>query len=252
MSVARLLEAPPELPLPPPSYRNHDDANYVASAVRDIQRIIDAVGISPGWRVLDLGCAAGRLALPLIRLLDPAQGGGYLGMDVKPGAIEWARATISVNYPHMRFEHLDARSGIVNPAGRINQSEVSLPVGNDTIDLVLLSSVFTHMLENGIRRYVSEIARCLKPGGTAYITAFLFDETTWMANSKRRPVWNFQHRLGSLAVHDIERPELAVAMFDDFILRITNESGLSLLALHKDAWGHGGEGGQDILYFKKA
>ena len=249
---ADALEVPSEVPLPPYHFRNSDDASYVPSALTHIRRIVADVGISPRDTVLDIGCAAGRLALPLIQLLDPAQGGGYLGIDVKLGAIEWAQANITRRFPHIRFQHLDARSGTVNPTGGIGQSEVCLPAGTDTVDLVIVSSVFTHMLEEGIRRYVSEIARCLKPGGTFYLTAFLFDTATWTVNPKRSPVWNFKHRMGGVAVHDPGRPEYAVALFEDLIFPIADQSGLSLLSVHKDAYGVGGDGGQDILYFRKA
>ena len=239
------------LSLPPQIFRQHDDADYFPSAVRDIGRIIDEVGISPAHKVLDVGCAAGRLANPLVELLDPAQGGAYLGIDVKPGAIQWAKENITQRHPHIRFQHLDARSGVVNPTGTIEQSEVRFPASDGEIDLITLSSVFTHMITDGIRRYVSEAGRCLRPGGALYFTAFLFDLEAWKACKERKPAWNFAHRHGDVMVHDPKRPEYVAAIFEEFIYQTTSENGLTLHSLYKGAWREGGPGGQDLLFFKK-
>ena len=42
--------------------------------------------------------------------------------------------------------------------------------------LVILTSVFTHMLPDEVENYLKEIARVLKPGGLCFSTFFLINE----------------------------------------------------------------------------
>lgn len=242
----------PDLPLPPRSVRNHDDESYVRSARANIRHIVDSVGILPNHNVLDIGCAAGRLSLPLACLLDSTQGGGYLGLDVKKAAIQWAQENISTRYSHIQFKHLDARSSVMNPTGALEPSHVHLPASDRTFDLVILHSVFTHMLTDGVRHYLSEIARCLKPGGILYFTAMLFDKEAQEACEMGEAAWNFESRLGNVMVFDPKRPELAVALLEEFAYRVTYENGFMLYNLRKGTWREGHRGGQDVLFFKKA
>ena len=51
-----------------------------------------------------------------------------------------------------------------------------LPFADGGFDLVLLKSVFTHMVPDDVRRYLVEISGVLKPGGCSVITFFLLNQ----------------------------------------------------------------------------
>ena len=66
------------------------------------------VGLAPDGSILDVGCGAGRIAIPLTRYLS--QHGRYVGFDVISDAIEWCRANITSRCRNFEFHHLDRRT----------------------------------------------------------------------------------------------------------------------------------------------
>jgi SAM-dependent methyltransferase len=50
------------------------------------------------------------------------------------------------------------------------------PFHDESFDVVLLASVFTHMRSVGVSNYLSEIKRVLRPGGYVLASCFLIDE----------------------------------------------------------------------------
>ena len=125
--------------------------------------------LPPRGIVLDAGCGCGRLARVLVA--DPAVG-GYVGFDCIKASITWCETHIRPASAGKRFEfhHVDARSAEYNPAGRLRAEDVRFPCGTASVDLVVAASLFTHLLEADAIRYLREIARVLKPEGTALLT----------------------------------------------------------------------------------
>ena len=62
-----------------------------------------------------------------------------------------------------------------NPDGAASDSDFSFPFGDAEFDLITLYSVFTHMLTDGVRTYLKEFDRLLRPEGRIFLTAFLED-----------------------------------------------------------------------------
>lgn len=73
---------------------------------------------------------------------------------------------------------------------------LSFPYDNGTFDVALLSSVYTHMCQSGIKRYVHELGRVLRPGGRCLVSAMLMNEATKTAVQAEMTLFNFVHRLG--------------------------------------------------------
>ncbi|UCA50521.1 class I SAM-dependent methyltransferase [Streptomyces sp. WA6-1-16] len=55
------------------------------------------LGVGPAHDVLDAGCGAGRIAVPLTDVLG--EKGSYLGFDIVPHAIEWCSSAMTPKYP---------------------------------------------------------------------------------------------------------------------------------------------------------
>jgi SAM-dependent methyltransferase len=95
-------------------------------------------------RMLDWGCGCGRLTMPFlaVRMADEVH-----GCDVDPEAITWCQAMI--------------------PEGTFRRSDLFPPTSYPTafFDLVVASSVFTHMSRTVQEAWLQELHRIVRPGG---------------------------------------------------------------------------------------
>jgi SAM-dependent methyltransferase len=233
--------------IPPEEMRNHSTEQYLASAVQVISLVDELVGI-PRWaRVLDVGCAAGRLALPLLEHLDEGSGGAYDGFDVKAGRIEWARQHITAFYPAFRFAYIDVANSTLNPSGTLSGSSVRFPYPDGSFDIALLHSVFTHLLPADAWHYLSELRRCLRREGKIYSTWYLWDDMTAESIRGHDVLWDFPTGYESHRVMDVARPELAVAYVRDQLMAHIEESGLRVATERRGDWRSKPTHDQDIL-----
>jgi SAM-dependent methyltransferase len=127
--------------------------NFEASGELLVRRLIEVAGLTPTSRVLDIGCGIGRLAVALTPYLDPQA--RYEGLDIVPSGIEWCTENITSRYPNFRFTLADVSNREYNPSGRLAPTEYRLPYADATFDLVVLTSVFTHMLPAEKEHYVT-------------------------------------------------------------------------------------------------
>ena len=117
---------------------------------RDLLKTLDSVGYQPQRtdRILDFGCGCGRLTRHLVRETDAE----IFGTDYNPALIAWCKA----NLPRASF----SRNNLAPP----------LSYGAATFDLVIARSVFTHLTEDMMRRWLAEMARVIRPGGLFYFS----------------------------------------------------------------------------------
>jgi ubiquinone/menaquinone biosynthesis C-methylase UbiE len=143
-------------PLPCPPWLSGLLENPLASAIR-ADRLIQRAGIKPGMRVLDAGCGAGRVTLPIARAVGSK--GEVIALDIQPGMLDivMARAKSSGN-ANIRF----MLSGL---------GENMLP--QSRFDRAILSTVLGEIPNQ--QAAMDEIAASLKPGGVVSITELLPD-----------------------------------------------------------------------------
>ncbi len=91
--------------------------------------------------------------------------GRYLGFDVGRELVEWCQSEITVRFPAFVFVHADVQNDLYNPDGLIPSEQFRFPCADESVDLVLLESVFTHLFPPAIEHYTKECARVLLPGG---------------------------------------------------------------------------------------
>jgi SAM-dependent methyltransferase len=212
--------------------------------------LVDAGGLQPHERVLDVGCGIGRAAVPLTRYLTS---GSYAGFDISRDAIEWCRRHISAQHPNFAFTYVDVYNSHYNRYGRTLPEEFTFPEGDATCDVVFLSSILTHLAPAAAARYVAETARVLKPGGRAVMTWFLIDDSVRAKVGKTdkyfRPAaepWWF--------VEDPRDPEAAIAHEFDVVKTALEERGLEIATMSRGRWSvnEGALTYQDLVIARKA
>ncbi|TIX59222.1 MAG: class I SAM-dependent methyltransferase [Mesorhizobium sp.] len=127
-----------------------DYLKYGQDDVAQMICILNEVGQPPIplTRVLDLGCASGRM----LRFLPRDETSEHWGLDINAEHIAWCQEHLN---PPMLFA--------------TNTTAPHLPFEDSTFDLVYCGSVFTHISELA-EAWLLEVRRVLRQDGYAYIT----------------------------------------------------------------------------------
>jgi SAM-dependent methyltransferase len=147
-----------ELPVPPKplqAYYCTSAESFVESGRRDVEtmrRLLADSGapIEQAERILDLGCAGGRMIRWMTDLAE--HGAEVWGADIWASAILWCQDHLS---PPCRF----ATTTMVP----------HLPFEDRSFDLVYCGSLFTH-IDDLVDAWFLELHRVIKPGGRLYFS----------------------------------------------------------------------------------
>jgi SAM-dependent methyltransferase len=200
-----------------------------------LRHYVDRCGLRPDEHILDVGSGMGRKTVPLTGYLSSSA--RYLGLDVNPRGVDWCTSRITSRFPNFAFQHLDVYNGRYNPHGRLQDATVAFPCAEHSVDFVVMASVLTHMLPDGMKRYLSEAARVLRPTtGRCLVTLFVLDEVSRAGIEEGRSIFNFRHRHGSWAVEREDRPEDAVAYEERFVRPAFEDAGLAIRAVFPGSW----------------
>lgn len=186
--------------------------------------------------ILDVGCGNGQLSRALTRVLS--ESGRYDGVDVHRDSITWLQDHYR-GYPNFHFQHVDVHNAMYNPGGGQMPEAFHLSFPDRSFDVVLLKSVFTHMLPPGVHAYLKEISRVLRPAGRAVISYFLLnDESRHFIRLGREKmglnkVWK-EDELCRIANPEI--PEAAVAHDEQRIRQYYANVGLSPVDISYGDW----------------
>lgn len=181
-------------------------------------------------RIGDIGCGCGRVAYGLAtdpRLRDWNL--EYTGMDVDSASIAWCQTHITPKNERFRFYHADYGNPSYNPGGTVAACVSAFPHPSGSFDLVLLTSVFTHLLEADFRHYLAEVSRLLAPGGIAYTTFFLYASSAEAAAGASRHGIQFPFLRQHHAVNRLDYPSNAVAYEESFVRRVAEDLGLRII-----------------------
>lgn len=210
-------------------------------------------GLRSSERVLDIGCGCGMIALQLTDFLRPP--GSYVGLDISARAIAWCRRHIGVKHPNFNFVHADIRNTRYNPQGTLGAETYRFPYADSTFDLILLKSVFTHLMPKESDHYMREIARLLADdGGRCLGTFFLLNpaQVELAAAGRNRIEFRYAGDAG-YGFADRSTPERAVAIREDVLRRTADSAGLHIDAVHHGGWSGRPDGlsYQDIVIFRR-
>lgn len=207
-------------------------ASYLAVGARMLEIFREHLPLRPDMRVLELGSAVGRVSRQFVNVLSAR--GSFVGVEIMPQPMEWCRREIGGRFPNFGFIHADIFNSLYNPQGAVKASAYEFPVPDEDIDLVVLTSVFTHMLRQDVAHYLAEIRRVLRPGGFCFATFFQYtsEEYSRIGGADANPAFKFpvyREKGAVLSVcQDNEFLEEAVAYERDFLGRLYRDSGLTV------------------------
>lgn len=201
------------------------DFEAVGADWRD--RLIADHGLRADSDVLDIGCGIGRVAVALIPVLTE---GTYEGFDIVPQFIRWCSREITPRHPRFRFRLADVRNRQYNRHGGRPAAEYEFPFADAGFDVGLAASVFTHMEPDGVRRYLEEAYRVLRPGGSLACTFFLVDGEVEARLAAGGAAFSLDHRLADAEgseylATDARVPEFCVGIFARQLLPVVAEIG---------------------------
>ena len=198
--------------------------------------LIPRVRLQPWETFLDIGCGNGGVARALTTYLDA--NGRYEGLDIAADSIAWLQERYR-KYPNFRFTHSSVYNKLYNPGGTSAPTDYRFPYPDDSVDVVLLKSVFTHMLPADVRHYLAEVSRVMRPGGRALITYFLLNPESERYVAAGRDVMKIPHVWNDDAgcrVAVVEMPEQVTAHDEQRIRYFYAEAGLTIYEMAFGNW----------------
>jgi ubiquinone/menaquinone biosynthesis C-methylase UbiE len=206
-------------------------ATFEAVGRAHIEHFQRFVGIVPGMTVLEMGCGIGRDAFQMFDLLGSA--GRYVGIDVTQDSIQWCQ--------------------------RKRTTDFTIPVPDGSIDRVVLTSVFTHMLEDEVLHYMREFRRVLKSDGSVYANFFVISDAVLEAARRTNNTpfaKDFAHYGNGCYGADPAHPRGAVGYTNEALHRMMSDAGLKATSYVKGWWsgfyGDAAEDGQDALILARS
>jgi SAM-dependent methyltransferase len=142
------------------------DFTRIAASMRESgEALVSGLGVTPGMRVLDLGCGDGTTALPIARLAADVT-----GVDISRNLVEAGnRRAQEAGLTNVRFQHGDA----TNLAG----------LADRTFDLVV--SIFGAMFAPKPFDVAKEMVRVARPGGRIVMGNWIPGDPTLVAQILR-------------------------------------------------------------------
>lgn len=190
-------------------------------------------------RVLEMGSAVGRISRQFLNILSDK--GQFTGIEIMPAQVAWCNETLGA-YPGFSFIHADIFNSEYNPQGSVKASDYVFPFEDNALDLVVLTSVFTHMLRKDVAHYLKEIQRILKPGGHCFATFFKYSREEfpriYAQDAGRKfyfPIYK-EHGIPVVMCADDTDLEEAVAYEHGFLLSLYAEAGLRVHEELNGSW----------------
>ena len=233
--IERFLQTDTGSPIPPLwLLRQTGPVLHVESSATEADALIGEMGLAPNALVVDAGCGFGAMAPRIGTRLGSE--GRYIGFDVHGPSIRWAQRHLASADVRLRFVLIRRGPGEAWPAA------------DRDADFVLAKSLFTHLPDADARGALHEVARCLRPGGRALVTAFLFEsdrapERLLPYPAPGAPVrWRWKHR-----------PEAVVAYERTHFSTLIEDAGLRIAAFRPGFWPRAEKlDAQDVLFLEKA
>lgn len=208
-------------------------------------------GLKPESHVLDIGSGMGRSAVALTSFLNEI--GRYEGFDVVKRGVDWCKRNITSRFSNFRFQYIPLNNDLYRQSGEAPE-KFRFPYPDRAFDLIIVNSVFTHMVAEEVAHYFSEMSRVIKEGGIIYATFFLYTE-----NAENFPKgFSFPFDLGDYRLMDKTVKSANVAYKESYLKReLVQKNGFTIKYFFRGSWWGNTEGGegkkefQDLVILEK-
>lgn len=176
--------------------------------------------------VVDIGVGCGRYAHHLrdYDFKGERFAGQYIGIDIDDEMLAWCRE----HFDAERFNFIKSTHSSATYRNESGQKAYySIPLADESRDLVFSTSLYTHLLEEELHNYSAEAFRILRSGRcmAMYVFCLDFPPPTYMTRH------TFGHRIGAAAVESLANPEAAVAYESDFLIEMCRRIGFSEVSI---------------------
>lgn len=253
------------------SMRNWVGLGDAGGVGRENARLIAThVNPKPGTRVLDFGCGIGRTAVALVETYGDAI--EVVGTDIVPKLVDFCQTEIEPRMPNTRFqlfnvlnEHYSHHYGSKDKDGYAEgelDEAAFFAANKGAFDLFIAFSVFTHLYDFDVLKYLKHAAESIKEDGNIMCTFFLIDAESVANLTGGHPPFSFFDN--TVASEDefffgcVNDKLGFVGVPTPWLSRAAQACGLTIHKITYGAWrlGHvpGGtipETFQDIVVFRK-
>lgn len=117
-------------------------------------------GLTPEHKLLDIGCGCLRLG---VHMVDFLKEGNYFGIDLNQELLD---AGYNIELGNKGLQHKLPRTNLICNAN------FEFTLFNETFDMTIAQSLFTHLNFNHIRACINHLSIVMKPSGMFYATFF--------------------------------------------------------------------------------
>ena len=148
--------------------------NFLSVGCDIFRELVRSTQLNPNSKVLDIGSGLGRVAYPLAYYLE---NGHYVGLEVIKDSVDFCQKNIlplTAPNSHFEFIHTDIHNTFYNPSAKSNLTHYNFPDLGE-FDVVFMSSVCTHLINEDLQHYFKLIQKWTRSGGDFMATWFLID-----------------------------------------------------------------------------
>jgi ubiquinone/menaquinone biosynthesis C-methylase UbiE len=215
--------------------------------------LIELGQLRPDDVVLDAGCGCGRIAYGIAHYLS--ERGTYIGFDVMRDHIEWARDVLARDLPQFSFRHADIVNQQYNPKGTVKSIDYVFPSTDNSVDVCIATSLYTHLLRDDFRHYINETARVLKRGGRSFMTSFTMTDESKLSVANGAAHLDIKHPIIGHDEFFTARPDLPEAVIgieEGLLFDWIDDAGLKVERFYPGWWANkNAPSYQDILVLRK-
>lgn len=231
------------------------EKQYLDSAYWNHKEMSEFFQIKSHHKILDIGCAYGRLAIPFIHNLTS---GSYLGIDIQPETIDWNNEVFK-EHKNFNFKYINLFSNYFNPNGEVVENErlYSLLDG-EKFDLIIFHSIFTHLLKPAVLQFLDLISDNLNDCNYSgsWVTIYLFSEKDRLSGILENASIKFVDNGEVIITRLPDQPEEAVAIQIEWFNNELKKRNLHIASAKYGSWikspeNNGLPQGQDIVFIKK-
>jgi SAM-dependent methyltransferase len=143
---------------------------FYMSACDEADRVKNEMDLAAKSTILDIGCGAGRLPIGLLARQVPFL--SYLGVDVDATRIKWCNKNLKTRDDRLAFRFVNINNDRYNPTGKV---QFDLGILGKKFDVIYLYSVFSHLMQSDVEKYLEIFRDSLTDFGRCFVTMFVAD-----------------------------------------------------------------------------